>query len=834
MIPWMKAVVMAGGQGTRLRPLTSNQPKPMLPIVGQPMMQHILRLARRHGIGDVVATVQFLASIVRNFFGDGSDLGVSLSYATEEEPLGTAGSVRNARPLLDDRTLVLSGDSVTDVDLSELIRFHESRRAAVTVTLKRVRDPLEFGIVIVNEEGRVDRFLEKPGWGDVFSDTINTGIYVLEDEVLELIPEGKEFDFSKDLFPLLLDKGYPIYGYVTDRYWTDVGTLGAYMEAHRAVLDRDVDVEIEGFEVKPGVWLGEGAELDPDVDVAGPVYVGENARVEAGVTLREHTVLGRGASVRSGAFLHRCVVHDYVYVGPSTSLRGCVVGKNSDVKYGAKLEEGVVVAEQCHIGEGAVLYPQVKVYPFKSVDPGAIVSKSIVWESGGVRGLFGERGISGLINVDITPEMSLRLALAYASLLPKSSVVVASRDPTRSARILKRSMVAGINAGGVDCHDVELVPAPVARFYARSARARGGFSVRTSPGDPASVDIQFFDDSGIDIGPDVQRQLERAYYRDDLRRVFHHDIGELNLPARARDYYARGLLDAIDVEALRTREAKLVVDYGFGAASLTGPLVLGRIRGGILAVNALLDEDRLIRSREQNEEHLRDLARLVHSSGAELGVLIDATGERLHLVDGAGRILDGRTALLAFVSLTAATESSARVALPVATSRVAEAIVCERGGQVQWTPIAPASLMAAADRKGIAFAGDELGGFIFPEFLPAYDALMALMKLLEKLGSVNTSLRDVIDGLPPAHISRQDVPTPWEAKGTVMRRLIERLDGERVVTIDGVKAYRGEDWVLVIPHPQEPLVRVWAEAGSPELADGLAAEFAGLVEELRT
>jgi len=833
MIPGMKAVVMAGGHGTRLRPLTSNQPKPMLPIVGRPMMEHILRLARRHGIEEVVATVQFLGSIVRNFFGNGADLGISLSYATEEEPLGTAGSVRNARPLLDEGTLVLSGDSVTDVDLTELIRFHRSRDSAVTVTLKRVQDPLEFGIVIVDGEGRVERFLEKPGWGDVFSDTINTGIYVLEDEVLDLIPEGDEFDFSKDLFPLLLDKGYPIYGYVTDRYWTDVGNLAAYMEAHRAVLDHEVDVDIEGFEVKPGVWLGEGAELDPDAEVDGPVYVGENVRVEAGAILREHTVLGRGVTVRSGAFLHRAVVHDYVYVGQGASLRGCVVGKNSDIKPGAKLEEGVVVADECHIGEGAVLNPQVKVYPFKSVDPGAMVSKSIVWESGGARGLFGERGISGLINVDVTPEMALRLALAFASLLPKSSVVVASRDPTRSARILKRSMVAGINAGGVHCHDVELVPSPVARFYARSARARGGFSVRTSPGDPASVDIQFFDERGIDIGPDMQRQLERAYFRDDLRRVFHHDIGDLELPARGRDHYARGLLDAVDIEALRRREAKLVVDYGFGAASLTGPLVLGRIRGEILGVNGLLDQDRLIRSREQTEEHLQNLARLVRSSGAELGVLIDATGERLHLVDGGGRILDGRTGLLAFVSLVAANGSGAGVALPVATSRVAEELVCSRGGQVRWTPIAPASLMAAADHGGIAFAGDESGGYIVPAFIPAYDGLMALLKLLEHLGAAGKSLREVVDELPPAHITRKDIPTPWEAKGTVMRRLIERLDGERVVTIDGVKAYRGEDWVLVIPHPQEPLVRVWAEAGSPESAEALATEFAGLVEELR-
>jgi len=336
----MKAVVMAGGQGARLRPLTSNQPKPMLPVLGEPMMEHILRLARRHGFTEVVATVHFLASIVRNYFGDGSDLDISLSYATEEEPLGTAGSVKNAEPLLGtDRFLVLSGDSVTDVDLTELVRFHEKKGAAVTVAVKRLENPLEFGIVITGEDGRVERFLEKPGWGDVFSDQVNTGVYVIEPEVLNFIPPDEEFDFSKDLFPLLLEKGLPIYGHVTDRYWTDVGNLDAYMEAHRAVLDRQVDVHIEGFDLGKGVWLGPGAELDPGAHVEGPVFIGENSRVEAGATLREHTVLGRGVVVRSGAFLHRAIIHDYVYIGPATNLRGCVIGKNSDVHFGARVEE---------------------------------------------------------------------------------------------------------------------------------------------------------------------------------------------------------------------------------------------------------------------------------------------------------------------------------------------------------------------------------------------------------------------------------------------------------------------------------------------------------------
>ncbi len=827
---------MAGGQGTRLRPLTSNQPKPMLPIVGKPMMQHVLRLARMHGVTEAVATVQFLASVIRNYFGDGSDLGLSLTYATEAEPLGTAGSVKNAEPLLDERFLVLSGDSMTDIDLSEVVRFHEKTGAAVTVTLKRVEDPLEFGIVIVDEDGRIERFLEKPGWGEVFSDTINTGIYVIEREVLDFIPEGREFDFSHDLFPRLLEKGLPMSGFVADGYWTDVGTLEAYQTAHRDVLDGKVDAEIGGFEVADGIWLGEDAELDPDAEVTGPLYIGENARVEA-ATIREYSVIGRSVVVKAGSFLHRAVVHDGAYVGPSTTLRGCVVGKNTDISFGSRLEEGVVVADECHVGEGAVINPQVKVYPFKTVEPGAIVSKSIIWQTGGARGLFGERGVSGLVNVDISPEMAVRLAMAYGSMVKKGSEVVVCRDGTRSARIIKGAMMAGINSCGVNVHDLEIVPIPAARFYARSARASGGVSVRTAPSDQTTVEIQFFDERGIDIDASTQRRLERTFYRDDLRRAFPHDFGDLAFPARGREYYVQGLLDAIDVDAIRGHGPKIVVDYAFGAATLTGPQVLARLGGDVLAVNSGLDEDRVVQSAADLAAHLDRLRRLVRSSGAELGALVDAAGERLRLVDGSGRVLDLRLALHAFVALVAETVPRPRVAVPVATSRLVADIVGRRGGDVVWTRISPAALMQASDEAGTVFAGAEGGGFIFPGFLPAYDAVMSLAKLLELLAKGGVRLQDVVDALPPVHVARREVPTPWEAKGTVMRRVLESVDGEgradRVETIDGVKAYRGEDWALVVPHPQDPVVRLWAEAGSEREADALADEFAALVEEAK-
>jgi len=276
-----------------------------------------------------------------------------------------------------------------------------------------------------------------------------------------------------------------------------------------------------------------------------------------------------------------------------------------------------------------------------------------------------------------------------------------------------------------------------------------------------------------------------------------------------------------------------VIDYAWGSAILTGPVVCGRLGVDVLAVNAVLDDGRATMTDSQADLHLERLSALVRSSGADLGAMIDSTGERLRLVDGTGRIIGLDQALLAYVDLLTRVADSPRVAVPVPTTRAVERLVTDRGGEVVWTKVSPAALSAASEEAGVLFAGAEGGGYVFPEFLPAYDAVMSLAKLLELLSRLETSLEDVTGGLPPIHVARLDVATPWEAKGGVMRRLVERLNGERTVTIDGVKAYRGEDWVLVIPHPQEPLVRVWAEAEGAEASEEMAREFGALIEELR-
>src|SRR6266498_71262 len=409
----MKAVVMAGGEGTRLRPMTSSQPKPLLPVVNKPIMEHVLRLLKRHGFTDTVVTVQFLASLVRNYFGDGEDLEMSLQYATEETPLGTAGSVKNAETALRDGTLmVISGDALTDIDLTDLMKFHHDRGALVTVCLTRVPNPLEFGITIVGDDGKVERFLEKPTWGQVFSDTVNTGIYVMEPEVFDHVPAGEMVDWSSQVFPNLLAAGEPIYGYIAEGYWEDVGTHESYLKAQADVLSGRVDVTIDGFEVAPGVWVAEGAEVHPDAVLKGPLYIGDYAKVEAGAELREFTVIGSNVVVKSGAFLHRAVVHDNVYIGPHSNLRGCVIGKNTDVMRNARIEEGSVIGDECVIEEEAIVSAEVKGYPYQTIEAGALVNQSVIWESRGQRNLFGPRGVSGIINVEITPELAVRLSAA--------------------------------------------------------------------------------------------------------------------------------------------------------------------------------------------------------------------------------------------------------------------------------------------------------------------------------------------------------------------------------------------------------------------------------------
>jgi mannose-1-phosphate guanylyltransferase/phosphomannomutase len=827
----VKAVILAGGEGTRLRPLTSNQPKPMVPLVNKPMLEHIITLLERHGFDDIVVTVAYLGNQIRDYFGDGSDFGVTMRYATEDTPLGTAGSVRNASEQLDDTFLVISGDVLTDIDLSELAEAHRASGALASIALKRVENPLEFGIVITSPDGEIERFLEKPSWGQVFSDTINTGIYVLDPEVFEFIPADEVIDFAADVFPAALAKGLSLHGHVADGYWEDVGTNEAYLQAHADVLDGRVEVEIAGFEVGHGIWLGEGAEVDPAARVEGPVVIGDNSRLEAGARLGAYTVLGTDVVVKADASLERTVCHDHVFIGRGARVRGTTIGRSADLRSHARLEEGVVVGDECFIGEHAVVNAGVKIYPFKAVEANAVVNSSIVWESRAARTVFGRRGIRGLANVDVTPEVAVRVAMAYGTALKRGSVVTTSRDTSRVARALKRAVIAGLNLAGANVEDVELATVPLTRFQVRNGESRGGITVRLAPDDPDSVELRFFDADGRDIDEGMQRKIERLLYREDYRRAFAGDIGDIVFPPRSLEFYTAALERAVDVVRMRERAFKVVLDYSSGAASIVMPNVLAKLGAEVLAVNpfASTAQGAIADAREHRER----LGELVGTSGSDLGCVISPDGETISLIDDTGRVLTDTEALLALVCLVGDAFEDARIALPVNVTSVAERLARERGAEIIWSKCSDVHLMERASESDVALAAAPDGRFIWPDLLPAYDATATLAKLLDLLARSTTPLSSIVESLPRVHLVHDTVPTPWERKGAVMRELVER-ESERnseLVLVDGVKVVRPEGWALVLPDPEDPFTHVWAESDGENAARQLAQEYARAIRQ---
>src|SRR5437588_2425052 len=456
----MQAVVMAGGEGSRLRPLTSMLPKPRVPVAGRPIMEHILLLLRRHQVREVVATVQYLGAHIRNYFGDGSEQGVNLSYSVEDTPLGTAGSVKLAEDQLRETFVVISGDALTDIDLGAAVRFHRQRQSMATIVLKPVPNPLEYGVVVVDEGGGVQRFLEKPSWGEVFSDLANTGIYVLDAAVFEHFDKGQVVDWSADVFPRLLERGEPVYGWVADGYWEDVGGHSAYLQANFDCLAGKVKVEVPGVEIRPGVWVAEDSEIAEDARIDGPACIGAGTKLRNGVWLNGPCVVGNYTTIDHNSKVSNSIIWDHSYVGENCRLRGSVVCRAVTMKNGSLLEEGTVIGSEVTIGTGATVNANVRIWPNKDVEAGAVVRDSIIWAGSWKRGLFTAYGLSGLANVEFTPEFAARLGAAIGALYPKGASLAVSRDHTRSARMIHRALVAGLISSGANVTDLSVLPIP--------------------------------------------------------------------------------------------------------------------------------------------------------------------------------------------------------------------------------------------------------------------------------------------------------------------------------------------------------------------------------------
>jgi len=829
----MRAVLMAGGSGTRLRPLTCDLPKPMVPVLNRPIAEHIINLLKRNGIDEVIATLHYLPDVMRDYFQDGSDFGVQMTYAVEEDqPLGTAGCVKNIAELLDETFLVISGDSITDFDLQAAIAFHKSHNSKATIILTRVPNPLEFGVVITDENYRIKRFVEKPSSSEIFSDTVNTGTYILEPEVLDYLPPNQETDFSKDLFPLLLEEGEPMYGYIADGYWCDVGHLDAYREAHYDGLYNKVKLDYSYEERMPGIWIGQNTYIDPSAQIEAPVMIGNNCRIGSRVHIDGGTVIGDNVTVGADANLKRPIIWNGAIIGEEAHLRACVIARGTRVDRRAHVLEGSVVGPLSSIGEEAQVSPGVRVWPSKKVEPGAILNINLIWGHVAHRNLFGQRGVSGLANVDITPEFAVKLGAAYGSTLKPGAQVTVSRDQRTISRMVSRSLIAGLMSVGINIQNLEATAIPVSRSLVPTLSIGGGIHVRVHPDRPDYILIEFFDHKGINISKAREKKIEGAYFKEDFRRAQIHEIGNVAYANQLIDTYGISFEQHLNVEAIRHSSSKVVIDYVYAVSGAVLPQILAKFGCDAVVLNASLNQT--VPTNADREALLNQLGHVVEAVKATFGVQVYANGEQLILVDESGSPIRGEmlTAMMADLMLTQHPRGT--MVVPVHASSAVEQIARRHDGRVIRTKANPTALMEACQTNAnVVLGGSGEMGFIFPKLHPGFDAMFCIAKIIELLTIQERSLGQIRAELPRISHKTYTVRCPWSAKGALMRHLVETHPVECLELVDGVKIfdYQYDGWVLILPDAGEPLVHIFANSTDRGWVDETLREYRIRVQE---
>lgn len=825
----MKAVIMAGGFGTRLRPLTCNTPKPMAPVMNKPMMHHIVELLRSHGLNDIIATLFYSPDAITSYFGDGSGLGVNMTYVKAEADYGTAGSVRNATKGIDQRILIISGDVLTDFDLTAALRFHESSKAKATIVLTHATNPLAFGVVITDGQGKITRFLEKPSWGEVFSDTINTGIYILEPDVMDLVPYREDYDFGKDLFPLLLRQDAGLYGYVSDGYWRDIGNLNEYQDAHIDALAGKVKILLDGSKTG-NVYIGEGTTISLDaVRISGSALIGKNCTIADGVTL-SNTIIGDNCVIGPGAVLRNCVVWNDVVIGHSSELTSDVVGARCSIGEKALIAENVFIGDACWIGRRAQLSANIKLWPEKVVEEGAILTRSLVWEDKWLRELFADSRVTGLANIEMNPEFGAKLGAAYGALLGPGKTVVTCRDSDNVSRMMNRSLICGLISAGVNTFDLRATSIPILRHELSTGKEAGGIHVRRSPFDKNLTDVVFFDSNGKDLPAKKTKSVERLFFGEDFARATPENVGTISFPERTTETYKEKFLSSLNVEAISKKKFKLVIDYSNGVAATIFPVILGSFDCQVVALNAHLDPRRLTRDKEEFEYSGRQLSHIVTSLKYDVGALVDAGGEKLFMVNENGEPVDSDRLLVIVAELFLRTHKDVKaIAVPITSSGEIDVVAANHNVRVIKTRNSHLAMMEAATSKAVQFVGGTKGGFIFTDFFFATDAMYSVAKILEMMSQADTLLGQIDKEIPTLQMAKRNVNCSWEHKGKVMRHIMRNSDGMRRDLVDGVKVYLDGTFkgasILLIPDKERPLFHINAEASDRQAAEMLATEY---------
>ncbi len=769
----MKAIIMAGGEGSRLRPLTCDCPKPMVPLMDRPVMSYAVELLKRHGVLEAAATLHYLPDQVRDYFGDGAKFGISMRYYEEKEPLGTAGSVRQAKDFLDETFIVLSGDGVTDCDLTKAVQLHREKGAAATLVLKSVETPLEYGVVIADAQGRVKRFAEKPGWGEVFADTVNTGIYILEPEVLDRIPEGRPYDFGRELFPLLLEEEIPVYGYVMEGYWCDIGDVTAYLRAHADAMDGRINLPMN---VRAGgVYRTPGSRVDRGAVLEGPCFIGEGARVMEGARIGAYSVLGAGSVVEPQASVKRSVLWERARVRRGAQARGCMLANDSALEAESCAFEESVLGCGASLGMRGTLLPGVKIWPRKKTGEGARLESNLVWGGNERAGFLGGR--LALKN----PSQAARLARAYGSAMKPGSVLM-GRSASSVALSCAMAVEAGLMAQGVQVLDAGVSTLPQIRVMQELLKAGGALFVDEESMRP-------LDGEGAELSRAQQRKIENLILRQDFERAF-AAVTKLPVPAGRSDLmYVGYQLSRADIEAFALRRPQVAVcaenEQLLSAAECVLEKAGCEVRG-------------------EWEDEMMELA------PGEVGLWLTEGGEQMKLAGEDGSLTESECALLKIWTMLE--QGMKRIVLPVSATRAAEALAEQYGAEIVRVKGQRAQLMRSLLEENRR------------QLMMSFDGLYAFVQCLAMLERKGLTLEKWLMAAPKMNRRVRAVSVDWKDKGRVLGTLLEAEVNADMT--DGMSVEKDGAWAWVSPSEEKAECRVVAEAYNAETARELCDFYA--------
>ncbi len=816
----IKAVLMAGGKGTRLRPLTCSIPKPMVPVLNKPVIEYSIDLLKKYGIKDIAITMAYLPSNIMDYFNIKEDSEVNLKYYIEEKPLGTGGSVKNAEEFLDETFIVLSGDALTDINIDQAIEYHKSKKSKATILLNKELVPLEYGVIVTDENGRIIRFLEKPSWGEVFSDTINTGIYILEPEVFKYFKKGDNFDFSKDLFPKLLEDNIPMYGYVIDDYWCDVGDINSYIQAHFDILNKNVKTKIGLLEFKNDIWIGEGVKIPSSAKLIPPVYIGKNSVLGDETSIGPFTVIGDNCFIGEGTSLKKTIIWNNTRLGKNNECRGNVICSNVQIKDKVSLFEGSAIGNESIISDGVIVKPNIKIWPDKKIEENTVVNQNLVWGTKISKTIFGNRDISGQLNIDITPEFVSLLGSAFASIMKGENTFLVGSDNSSAARNIKNSLIGGITSTGAGVIDIMSSTIAMNRFAVRYYNADGGIYIRMNHIDPDIVHIEFINNNGVNIDRNTERKVENIFNIGNFERCNADQIKDVVKIDNFSILYTKQGLDLLeDVSKIKRNSPKIVIASQSIDMINYATTYFNRIGCNIQSLYPLYNNTKA-------EERLSHIAKAVVDSGADMGIIFSENGENIILIDEIGRIID-KEKYLALVSLVILKSSNRnKLIMPNNSPNVVENIAKEYGVEVIRTK------SNLSDIMNMMIDRNDKSENTLLQYILYFDGIWGAGRIVDFLVQNNMKLRHLVEEIPEFYFIKKEVSCEWKDKGRIMREIIEEYKDQDIELFEGVRINNEKGWTLILPDSEKPVFNIFTEGFSEEYAEELSTFFSDKVKSL--